>query len=382
MLKKLLLCSVLMGATSVFATAGVSDEAVKIFGTAEAKERVAKGALFIDGEFIRAPYSVTREGNVILVNGKIASRFTVKARAEETEPEVEETAAEETVEEETAPEESAEEVADSADEMPTLDESDFDTPAKTTRTSTIEKKLAGKSGGIEAKLAAKQKKKDLKKQSQGTFNTGSSYNPEALFEEADYTYTPPSKPEPKAVPYIRPESALSLKERAEKAKEKEAEIAAARTTKRDEADSTDVVDTVEETPDSGDTDIAVADDTTETFGDLSDADVKRYTAAFDKRRALIEAALKRDYLVFLSSASSGMVQKPKNIMWNFVQTLPDLCDSGSSKKLMDKWSTVFPRTYLQRIYENREKNTTNMKILLLRVKREAKAAKERSRNRI
>lgn len=381
MLKKLLLCSVLMGATSVFATAGVSDEAVKIFGTAEAKERVAKGALFIDGEFIRGPYSVTREGNVILVNGKIASRFTVKARAEEDEPKVEETVTEEAVEEETATEESAEEVADSSDEMPTLDESDFDSPAKTTQTSTIEKKLAGKSGGIEAKLAAKQKKKDLKKQSQGTFNTGSSYDPEALFEEADYTYTPPSKPEPKAVPYIRPEAALSAKERAEKAKAKDAEIAA-RSTKRDEADDTADVDTVDETDDTGDTDVAVSDDSTETFGDLSDVDVKRYTAAFDKRRALIEAALKRDYLVFLSSASSGMAQKPRNIMWNFVQTLPDLCEADSSKKLMDKWGTVFPRSYLQRIYENREKNATSMKILILRVKREAKAAKERSRNRI
>lgn len=379
MLKKLLLCSVLMGAATVFATAGVSDEAVKIFGSEEAKERVSKGALFIDGEFVRGPYSVTREGNVILVNGKIASRFTVKVKADEPEPEVEET-------EDEAPEETAEEEVstEGSDDMPTLDDSDFSTPAKTTRTSTIEKKLAGKSGGIEAKLAAQKKKKELKQQSKGTFNTGrdadgskTTYDPEALFEEADYTYTQPSKPEPPAVPYIRPEAQLSAKERAERAKAKDAEIAA-RGTARDEAEAEDVAEADEPEVDNS-TEVA---DSGESFEGLSDADAKRYTAAFNKRRDLIERSLKMNRLVLLSAASSGMKTEKQPIMWRFMQDLPTLCDSDSATKLISKWGTTVQPGYLKLIHENRKKNEPAMKTIINRIKREAKAAKERSRNRI
>lgn len=379
MLKKLLLCSVLLGAVPAFATAGVSDEAVKIFGTDEAKERIAKGALFIDGLFIRGPYSVTREGNVILVNGRIANRFKVKASAGEPEPEEEEPVADADASEAEIPEiEEAPEEA--SDEVPTLDDV---APARSTakQPSAIEKRLATRGGGIDDRLAARKKQQDLKKASAaGSFNTGkgTGYDPEALFEEADYTYTPPSKPEPKAVPYIRPEAQLSAKERAAKAKAKDAEIMA-RASAKDEADTgADVAEA--DTADADDVPAVAAAD--ESFDGLSDKEIAAYTKRFAARRAAIESALKVNGLVLLSSASDGVKAEKQPIMWRFMQDLPALCEASSSEKLLSKWGKLLPRAYLQLIYDNREKNATNMKTILLRIKRESKAAKERSRNRI
>lgn len=375
MLKQLLFCSVLLGATCTFATAGVSDEAVKIFGSEEAKERIAKGAVFIDGEFIRAPYSVTREGNVILVNGKIANRFTVEAKAEEPEPEVEE------IEESTEPE-----VEDDSgsDEMPTLDDSDFDTPTTAKKTSEIEKRLASKGGSIDDRLAAKKKRLELKNESKGGFNTGldengkkiSSYDPEALFEESDYTYTPPSKPEPKAVPYIRPEAQLSAKERAEQAKARDAEIAA-RGSSDDEPDIGEGGDGSDEI---GDVEIAAASE--ESFEGLSEKEIALYTRRFAARRAAIENALKVNGLVLLSSTTDGVKAEKQNIMRRFMLDLPELCEASSSKPLIDKWGKMLPRAYLQLIYNNRDKNTAASKTLILRIKRETKNEARRSRNRI
>lgn len=372
MLKRLLLCSVLLVATRVFATDGISEEAIKLFGSEEAKGRIAKGALFIDGEFIRAPYSVTREGNVILVNGKVASRLTPKPKAEESE--------------EVEPEESAEEdvaEADStegSDEMPTLDDSDFATSTSTPKTSEIDKRLASKGGSIDDRLAAKRKRSELKSQSKGGFNTGvdadgnkTGYDPEALFEEADYTYTPPSKPEPKAVPYIRPETQLSAKERAEQAKARDAELA-----------SQDSDDSAEESPEeSGDEEIAESGASSDEFlAALSEAEVERYTKALTARRRAIENTLKVDGLILLSSSSFAVKAEKRPTMWRFMLSLPELCEESSPSELYSKWGTTVPRGYLQLIHRNRADNLTNMKTILLRIKREAKAAKERSRNRI
>lgn len=370
MLKKLLLCTALLGAACSFATPGVSDEAVRIFGSEEAKERVSRGALFIDGVFVRGPYSITREGNVILVNGRIANRFKVAAKTAEPEPEPAE------AEPETG-DDAAEEIGES-DEMPSLEESDYAAPAAETRqTSTIEKKLAARGGGIEARLAAKKRKQDLKASSSGSFNTGSSYDPEALFEEADYTYTPPSKPEPKAVPYIRPEAQLSAKERAAKAKAKDAEMMA-RSAGNADADSD--ADTGSNTVDSK-TD-AVADAADETFEGLSDKEIAAYTKRFAARRAAIENTLKANGLVLLVSTTDSVKAEKPSIMWRFIPDLAELCEADSSARLIAKWEKVIPRAYLQLMYDNRKENDAAMKTLLLRVKRESKAARERSRNRI
>lgn len=374
MLKKLLLCSLLLGATRVFATASISEEAIKLFGTEEAKGRIAKGALFIDGEFVRAPYSVTREGNVILVNGKVASRLTPKPKSDEPEEvEPEEPEEVETVEEEDSTE--------GSDEMPTLDESDFATSTSTPKPSEIEKRLASKGGSIDDRLAAKRRRADLKSQSKGGFNTGLdadgkkvAYNPEALFEEADYTYTPPSKPEPKAVPYIRPEAQLSAKERAELAKAREAKRAAI------DAEE-DAAGAQPET--SGDEEIADAETSSdEAFSALSEAEVERYTKALTARRKAIENTLKVDGLVLLSSSSFAVKAEKRPTMWRFMLDLPKHFEESSSDSLCSKWSTTVPRGYLQLIHKHRSENEANMKTILLRIKREAKSAKERSRSRL
>lgn len=375
MLKKLVLCSVLLGTSCAFATAGVSGEAVKLFGSEEAKERVAKGALFIDGVFVRGPYSVTREGNVILVNGRIANRFKAEAKADEPEPEPEP----EIAETDSAGEDEIPELDDPADDMPSLDDSPAPAAAAD-KPSEIEKRLASRGGGIEDRLAAKRKKQELKaSSSSGSFNTSNSaYDPEALFEEADYTYTPPSKPEPKAVPYIRPEAQLSAKERAAKAKARDAEIMA-RASAKDDADSGADADVAGS--DNADTAPAVA-AADESFDGLSEKEIAAYTKRFAARRTAIENALKVNGLVLLSSATDGVKAEKQPIMWRFMQDLPTLCEADSSEKLLAKWGKMLPRAYLQLIYENHDKNAANMKTLLLRIKRESKAAKQRSRNRL
>ena len=54
----------------------------------------------------------------------------------------------------------------------------------------------------------------------------------------------------------------------------------------------------------------------------------------------------------------------------------------TAAKLIAQWRTTLPAAYLQRIFDNRTANGEAMKTLILRVRREAKALQERSRNRI
>ena len=368
MLKQILLCLALCGATSVFATEGVSDMAVQLFGKEEAGKRVSDGVVFIDGQYVRGPYSVTREGNVILINGRIASRFKVESSAK---------AAPEAVQADPSAGEgpivSDEEGADvGSDPTPTLS----DTPAakeSTPKTSAIEAKLAKQKGGgsIEQRLAAKQKAKDLKKSSAvGTFNSEpSGADPMALFEEADYTYTPPSKPEAKPVPYVRPAAQKPMAERMAEARQKDAAAAkkAMATAKP-----------AEEAEGDGEEDIVAV----EEFDDLTEAEIDAYTKKFAARRAAIEKALAGDGMVLLSSASSGMKSVKRNTMWKFVLQFEELCAANDATKLQNKWGTTLPRGYLQRIYDNRAESLKDMKTLVLRVKREEKKASQRSRNRL
>jgi hypothetical protein len=342
--------------------------AVQLFGKEEAGKRVSEGVVFIDGQYVRAPYSVTREGNVILVNGRIASRFKVESSAAKEEP------APEGGDESTGYV-SEEEGADiGSDATPTLDDVPAAPKEAPKKTSTIEAKLAKKGGGsIDERLAAKQKAKDLKNASaKGSFNTEpESKDPMALFEEADYTYTPPSKPEPPAVPYVRPAAQKSMTERMAEARKKDPTAA------KKPAEVAEAAEAAGDAAESGEDVVAV-----ESFEDLTEEEIAEYTKRFTERRAAIEKALVADGMIFLSSASSGMKVTKRKDAQRFIAQFEELCKAKSSAKLIEKWGRSLPRAYLQRIYDNRTENLKNMKSLFMRLKREEKSNKGRAKSRL
>ncbi len=372
MLNRILLGMALMGACCAFATEGVSDMATKLFGKEETSKRVATGAVFVDGLYLKGPYSVTREGNAILINGRVVSRFKVESAVAN---EKAKKAATDTAATKTDPAASGEDVVsdqagstiNGGDPVPTLPNTE-----KTSRTSKGASKfdtaLAKRGGGLETTLAAKKRAKELAaKSATGTFNTSAtSSDPMALFEEADYTYTPPSKPEAKAVPYVRPASQKSVKERleaftlAEKAK---AEKGTSITTNPAAGDEEDVI-------------------ATESFDDLSEQEIADYIKKFSTRRATLEKLLEADSLLLLASNTSATKVEKRPIMWRFVLSLGKLCETPSADKLQNQWGRTLPRAYLQKIYDNRVSNSTEMKTLVLRVTREDKEARERSKNRL
>ena len=371
----LLMCVAMLGAgVAAAATEGVSEMAIQLFGQERAEKRVATGAVFIDGLYVKGPYSISREGNVILVNGRIASRF--KVESESARQAAEKAAADAAAAKEDPAAMGGDDVVSDeggasvgSDPTPTLD----DAPAAAgnageKRPSAIEERLAkrGQGGGIAARLAAQQRAKNLGAQSaKGSFNTEPTGDPEALFEEADYTYTPPSRPEPKAVPYVRPGAQKTMTQRLADAKEAEAKQEAKRVA-QDETPAADEGDEI----------------ATESFDDLTEAEIDAYTKRFAKRRADLEKILENDCLLLLSSQTSGAQYKNRSVMWRFVLQLDKLCAAPTAAKLIAQWRTTLPAAYLQRIFDNRTANGEAMKTLILRVRREAKALQERSRNRI
>ena len=226
--------------------------------------------------------------------------------------------------------------------------------------------VSAKGGGIAGRLANQRRAQNLSEQSaKGSFNTEPTGDPEALFEEADYTYTPPSRPEPKAVPYVRPGAQKDMSQRLADAKKADAAQEAKRTAKAEPAPAGD------------DDEIA-----TESFDDLTEAEIAAYTKRFAKRRADLEKILENDCLLLLSSQTSGAQYKNRSTMWRFVLQLDTLCAAPTASKLIAQWRATLPASYLQRIFDNRAANGEAMKTLILRVRREAKALQERSKNRI
>lgn len=365
MLRQILLGAALTFAAGAFATEGVSEMAVRLFGKEESAKRVAEGALFVDGLYIKGPYSVTREGNVILVNGRIASRFKVESKMDAKAKADAETARQSPAADGAGAVSDDDGAAIGGDPAPTLGDAPV---AGARRVSAIEERLSQKGGGsIEARLAAKEKAKGLKAQSaSGGFNQEPVGNdPLALFEEADYTYTPPSRPEPKAVPYIRPAAKKSMSQRMSDAKAKDAEIAArkgAAPAAEEEADG-DVI-------------------ATESFDNLTEEEIAAYTQRFSKFRALIEKSLGEDRLVLLSSANAGAKAEKRSVMRRFVASLGKLCAAPDAKRLIAQWGTTLPRGYLSKIYDNRDANAREMRTLLLRVAREVKEERERTERRL
>lgn len=378
MLKRMLLGIALVVALGAWAADGASDMAVKLFGKEDASKRVSTGAVFIDGLFIKGPYSVTREGNVILVNGRVASRFKVESAAEKAKAAADAAARAKAATDAAAakqdPAASGGDVSDTAgavigsDATPTLPKgyasSESKGPSKFDEA--LSKRNAG-GAGLDARLAAKKKAKELaEKSATGSFNSSATpQDPMALFEEADYTYTPPSKPEPKAVPFIRPASKASLKERlavaTRPAEEKKPATPTASTPRADAEDD------------------SLA---TESFEGLTDAEITEYTKRFSTRRATIEKLLDGDGLVLLASGTSAAKVEKRPVMWRFIQSLESLLKASSASNLQSQWGRTLPRAYLQLIYDNRDSNTREMKTIILRVTREAKEAKERANSRI
>ncbi|HIV09624.1 MAG TPA: hypothetical protein IAC79_05895, partial [Candidatus Spyradenecus faecavium] len=121
---------------------------------------------------------------------------------------------------------------------------------------------------------------------------------------------------------------------------------------------------------------------TENFDDLTDEEIKAYTEQFAKRRATLEALLARDSLLLLSSQTSGALYKNQSTMQRFVTQLSGLCQAGNAGKLVSAWGKEIPRAYLQRIYNNRTANSTEMESLVRRAKDALEAARKRSESRI
>lgn len=361
----------LMCTTGLMAT-GASETAKLVLGKKEAtKERIDKGALFIDGLFIRGPYTVTREGNLILVNGKIAARLKIDAVEDESADEDAEATDEAVVaEEETESSETTEE--DVAEvEMPNRTRTRADIEAAAKERTDAARKRSGQKSLLEKE--AERKKAKIAKPKPAFNQEVVSTNPNALFEEADYTYTPPQRAEPKAVPYIRPAQKMSLKERlaaeeAEKAAKVAAEAEVAEV--KDASNAETAPEVVEDQP--SEEEIAAAEDAV--LETLTEEEAARYIKALDARHKQIEVALQRDYLVFLSSSTVAWKASPKALMQRFILSLEK--DAGSAEKFAKAWNTL-PQSYLRRVYKYREENSTNTKTLRLRIQREQRAAKDK-----
>lgn len=321
-MKKLMMGLLLVCLTPVLFAAGASDVAKNVFGSREAeKKSIDKGAIFIDGNFIPAPYTVKREGNLILVNDKIAARFLIEEDEDEDTPELQE------------------------DGAPTRRQSARDAEQEKRNRAEEFRKKGMKGGSLADKAKAKEKAKAPKPKAE--FNRdASSSGGNGLFEEADYTYTPPSKPEPKAVPYIRPAAKKTL-----------SEIVAER----------DAVDAAKR---SGVTTQAAD----EAFKALAPDEVERYRKSLDARLAKIEEALQKDALVFFISSSMNMKMEGRKTMYKFVANF-EKDAKGKADAFVKEWPDL-PKAYLKRIHANRSTNLKQMKSLIARVTRELKSAKK------
>ena len=347
MLKRVLTVAALLCAGWATATEGVSDMATQLFGKESAAKRVETGALFIDGRYVKGPYAVTREGNVILINGQIASRLKVEARAKAEAERQAALAAERA--------KAAEEARQAAQDRETARRAERAAP----------KARQNIRGGLKERQAQQKRDKAIQDASgQSGFNTeATGGDPTALFEEADYTYTPPARPEPKAVPYIRPGAKQNLRQRIAARDER---VAAAKAkTQAAEAEGADAEEVA-----------------TENFDDLTEAEIDAYAKQFAKRRADLEKILANDCLLLLSSQSSGASYKGRTTMWRFVTQLGDLCAAGNANRLIAAWGKEIPRAYLRRIYDNRAANSTEMESLIRRANDALEDVRRRSERRI
>lgn len=348
---------------------GASEIAKLVFGENDAsKDRIEKGALFIDGLYIRGPYTVTREGNLILVNGKTAARLRVEAEEPAADATEADAADEDAADEDAADEDAADEAVEAVVSPQRRRTREDEAAAAKERADEMRKRSGHKT------LAEKEeeRKKARAPKAKPAFNQEVvSSNPDALFEEADYTYTPPSRAEPKPVPYIRPEAKKSLTERLkDEAVAKSAKAAAAEAAR--EADASETVAAAQpEQPSMAE--ITAAEDAL--FETLTEDKVNQYIEALNGRQKEIEVALQRDQLVFLSSSTVAWKASSKSVMQRFMLSLEKV---NNLDKFLKTWRTL-PQGYLRSIYKHRSENSKNSKTLRLRIQREQRAAKDKPR---
>lgn len=326
MIKRMALA--LAALVAVFSLARAQDEvnplAVSLFGETDGA-KVSTGVVFIDGLLIPAPYTVSQKGNVIFVNGKVASRFSVEH------------------EEETA----------ASDDAPVLEDNPAPSrssasPSSASRSVAMPKAMSP----AERRAAAAREKAKREIRPTGGFNTDPNPNAgaTALFEEADYTYTPPKKPEPKAIPYVRP-AAVSGSDRIAKMKaveaEKRAKLEAARAAAAEAAERA-----------------------VENFDSLTEDEIAAYKEQFTKRRDILEKALKSDNLIFLSSGVSSTALYPKAEMAQFMVAFYKAISKDDPKTMAV--NSKMKAAYLNDIWANRDKSKDALAPILKRIVAEAK----------
>ena len=391
MLKRLLLaCALFFGAVLTAAPQGPSAESVKLFGKSAPGTSIASGYLFIDGLFVPAPYTVAREGNVILVNGLPAARLRVehKERARDAFDREVAKADEAAVGGDDVVSDTAGAVipgSDDTDPPPVLKDDRRTSSSK--KTSAIEERLARQK--IERDRRSTSKKpsalmakkhtqivdgcdcpicRKLRAQQSGSsdgFNREAvPQNPMALFEEADYTYTPPKMPEPGATPYTRPAAKKSLKERmAEmKGESKKAETPTDASLKDAVADLG---------ADEGKAPVA------ENFDGLTEAEIAAAVKKLDGFRASVEKVLKAKGLLLLESDRFAAKPVAPSGTVKFFATLGPFFRDESDAKFVRYWGRALNPDYLKQIHAHREANAKSMQMLIIRAEQAVRKAKSK-----
>ncbi len=291
--------------------------AESVFGKTEGTP-VETGAVFVDGVLLNAPYTVTQVGNTILINGEVVNRFEVlsaaekRAKASGTDKDV-------------------------AEEAPELPEVSAKKPATRRVLSVEERKAAEK----------KRKEIEAKFDEKGSFNIDPvNRNPNALFEEADYTYTPPKREEPKVVPYVRP-VAVSGSERIAQQRARAEEMKAER------EERTNPFREVEES-----------------FDSLSEKEIEQYKAQFVKRRAVLENALQGDGMIVCASMNSATAVLTKPEMQKFLVGFFNAMGKDNQKMMPS--NPKIHKAYVAKMWENRATSKPALVTILKRLKEAAK----------
>lgn len=366
----------MLGVPRVLVAETISPEAVKVFGERDG-QRVNNGIVFVDGLYIRAPYVVSRKGNGIVINGRyVAMKLPIAAEAPKPKPVVVKPVVKKTPKKVVKKGDSIIDelgVADLLDDDGDNDDSDTDQDQEVvpveenikpepdddvpTLDESVLPKAPSPAGSAIERILANRKR--------------SNYDLTALFEEADYTYAPPKKPEPKAVPYIRPTALLSTKERLAQAKALDAARQAAATKARASGDDAQenlpsvAIDVVEE----------------ENFDGLSPERIARAVKFLDDLCKHYEGRLaKNEILIFSGGASRATSLNVSNQnRVKFFVTMKDAFDGQeTSETFVKAMHAHFPYVsgdFLTKIFDQRSVNARLLRLLEARLSREERAKK-------
>ncbi len=362
------------GATAFCALQPVTilPEAVTLFGEAEGTP-VKSGFVFVDGRLIRPPYKVGRKGNGIFINGSLFQKLAIAAAPpappEERKPAPAKTAAP------TAPSKDKEaadalgigdliDVDDEAgvdagyvgqDAAPSIAPRAEPRPAPAAAVSPLGRPAT-------PQLSGQKKKKK--------------YDANDLFEEADYTFTPPKRPEPPAVPYVRPAAEKTMKERMEETKQREAARAASGDFPLVAADDDDSG-TI---PDDG------APEEVESFEGIDEVRVANAQKAMDGLCRRYEALLRRGDLVYggAGGGSIGTLTAKQALL--LMQALPELLKAASSTDfemgLQGKGFLALDPAFVQQVFENRMMNAAPVTFMIKQMERDEAARKAAQADRL